>query len=152
MTPEQLLQECELLTHRERMYRMVGLGRLIASDASVNKTIMTLMQGSVYERGLAVQCGFGSRNATLALQGLTDPSRSIRAQALDLVALLGDDAELQIALDSIPLDMQMTLLHALDRTHKQAPIDTYIETLAARGDQTLKKLLPLASLEVVKRH
>src|SRR5260370_21438282 len=110
MTPKQLLQQCEVLTHNVRMHRMVEFGRLAASDANVDNTISILARGDVYQRMLATQSCYGSRNAAQALQALSDPSRSVRALALQLVTLLCSDAELQDALPLLPLDLKTLLL------------------------------------------
>jgi hypothetical protein len=152
MTPEQLLRESEKLTYNDRMRRMVELGRLATSDASIRNTITAFAQGNVYQRVLATQSCFGSLDSAQALQALSDPSRSVRALSLDLAALVCSDAELLTALDSIPLDMKKVLLHKLHQRHRQIPIDMHIETLASRQDVLLSKLLPLGSLEVVTRH
>ena len=88
MTPKQLLQECETLTYNGRMRRMVELGRLASSDASIGNTLSAFMQGNVYQRILAVQSCYGSRDSALVLRALSDPSRSVRALALNLVARL----------------------------------------------------------------
>src|SRR5258708_15264354 len=114
------------------MRRMVELGRLAASDTSIGKTIITLAQGDVFQRGLAVQSCFGSRDSVLALQALSDPSRSVRALALGLVALICSDDELQTALDIVPPDLKLRLLRALSRRRRHTAIDRYIETLASR--------------------
>ncbi len=149
MTPEQLLQICETLTHNGRMRYMFELGRATFADASIASTIAVLQHGDVYQRALALQSCFGSRDAAHVLRALADPSRSIRALALGLVAVICSDAEVQTALSSLPLAMQRALLRRLHRRNRQAPIDTFLETLASRQDTTLKKLLPFASSSVV---
>ncbi len=88
MTPEQLLQHCEKLTHAGRLQYMVEFGRLTASDANVRDTIAVFAQGDVYQRLLATQSCYGSRNAAQVLLALADPSRSVRSLALHLVALI----------------------------------------------------------------
>ena len=152
MTPKQLLQQCEGLTHNVRMHRMVEFGQLAASDATVGNTISILAQGDVYQRVLATQSCYGSHNAAQALRALSDPSRSVRALALHLVALLCSDAELQDALALLPLDLKEALLRHMQKRRRQAPIDTHLEMLASRHDAELKKLLPFGSHMVVTRH
>ncbi|EFH82175.1 hypothetical protein [Ktedonobacter racemifer] len=152
MTPEQLLQECERLNHVGRTRRMVELGRLAASDASVSETIATLTRGNVYERVLAVQSCHGSRDSKLILHALSDPSLSVRKLATSIAALVCGDAELPGALDTLPQDLRDVLLTTLAQRSRQAPVDAYIEMLATRHDTYLKNVLPFASQEVVTRH
>lgn len=152
MTPEQLLQECEKLTYVARWHLMVELGKLAVSDASVRHTIAMLAQGDTYQRLLATQSCYGSRNATQALQALVDPSRSIRSLALRIVALICSDDELQSVLDTVPLDLKETLLRYLSKQRRQNVMDVYLETLAARQDDALQRLLSFGSREVAMRH
>ena len=122
MTPEQLLQECELLTYSGRMRRMVELGQLAASDNSISETLTELAQGDVYQRTLAAQACYGSRNSAQALKGLSDPSRSVRSLTINLIALICSDDELQVALDTVPLDMKIILLRRLRQRQAQPAV------------------------------
>lgn len=54
MKPEQLLQECETLTHNGRMFRMVELGRAATKDAGIALMLASFAQGDAYQRALAV--------------------------------------------------------------------------------------------------
>ncbi|HEY7419108.1 MAG TPA: hypothetical protein VH593_28255, partial [Ktedonobacteraceae bacterium] len=152
MTPKQLLQECEILTYNERMRRMVELGRHAASDASVEAALTALAQGDVYQRILATQACHGSRNAAQVVRALSDPSRRVRSIALGLVGMICNDDEIFTAINVMPLDMRIVLSRRLHRHHKYAPIDRYLEMLAARKDEELKKFLPFGSREVVARY
>src|SRR5258708_12133970 len=129
MTPKQILKQCEVLTHNVRMHRMVEFGRLAASDANADNTISILARGDVYQRVLATQSCYGSRNAAQTLQALSDPSHSVRALALQLVALICSDAELQDALALLPLDLKEVLLRHLHNRPRQAPIHTHLNPL-----------------------
>lgn len=53
MTPDELLQQLEPLTHDARMRRMVEIGRLATRDTSVAATLNALENGGFYERWLA---------------------------------------------------------------------------------------------------
>lgn len=152
MTPNQLLQECEVLTHNGRMRRMVELGQLAASDNSIRETLAILAQGDVYQRILATQACHGSRDAAQVLRALTDPSHSVRSLALSLAALVCNDAELQSALERLLPDLQITLLRNLCRRKRQVPVDLYLETLAARNDIIFKELLVFGSRAIVARY
>ncbi|MEO7021478.1 MAG: hypothetical protein ABI234_15095 [Ktedonobacteraceae bacterium] len=152
MTPEQLLQHCEKLTHAGRLHHMVELGSLAASDASVHDTIAVFAQGDVYQRLLATQSCYGSRNTAQVLRALADPSHSVRSLALHLVALICSNDELQVALNMVPLDTKEVLLRYLYKRHKQDAVDVYLEALATRQDDTLQYVLSFGSREVVVRH
>src|SRR5579859_4670458 len=152
MTPKELLQECETLTHHGRMRRMVELGQLAAGDPSINETLAALAQGNVYQRILATQTCYGSHNTAQIARALSDPSRSVRALALDLAALVCSDAELQDVFAQIPIDLQRVLVRNLCRRRRQSPVDLYLETLARRNDAKLRGLLPYGSPALVARY
>lgn len=152
MTPEQLLRECETLTHNGRMFRMVELGRAATKDADVASVLASLAQGDAYQRVLAVQSSYGSRASAPALQALSDPSRRVRACALRVVANICSDEELQSAFGTLVFDLKIALIRRLHRHRRQAPIDRHLEELAARNDEDLKKLLPFGSRVVVERY
>ncbi|GHO88683.1 hypothetical protein [Dictyobacter formicarum] len=152
MTPELLLQECATMTHAGRMRRMVEVGRLAASDESVRQTIAALGQGDVYQRALAVQSCYGSRDAEQAQQAMLDPSRSVRSLTTGLVPLLCSDTQIQELLERLALDLKMTLISRLIARGRQAPVDAYLEKLAAHQDAQLRRFLPFGSPELVRRH
>ena len=152
MTPEQLIQECETLTHNGRMLKMVELGRSATKDAGIASMLASLAQGDAYQRVLAVQSSYGSRASAPALQALSDPSRRVRSCALRVVANICSDAELQSAFDTLAFDMKIALIRRLHRHRRQAPIDWCLEELATRHDQELKLLLPFGSRVVVERY
>lgn len=79
------MKELEPLTHDARMRRMLEVGRQAAQDAVVAAALTALEQGGFYERWLALQSCFGSRDGAHALRALVDPSRSIRGLALLLL-------------------------------------------------------------------
>lgn len=151
MTPNELLQECETLTHQGRMRRMVEIGRMAASDPSVRETLAALAGGEVYPRILATQACYGSLDSAQIARALSDPSRSVRALALDLAALVCSDTEIQSLLPRLPLDLQRVLVRNLCRRRRQAPIDQHLEMLAERSDTSLKELLPYGSPSLVAR-
>jgi hypothetical protein len=152
MTPKQLLQECERLTHSGRMRRMVEIGQLAASDASVAETLTVLAQGDMYQRILATQACYGSRDSAQVLRALTDPSHGVRSLALGLTPLICSDAEIQTLLDLLPFAMKVVVLRSLSQRLKYAPIDIYLERLAARGSEELGKLLAFGSRAVSERY
>ena len=152
MTPQELLQECETLTHLGRMRRMVELGQLAASDPSISMTLAAFAEGDVYQRILATQSCYGSHDTAQIALALSDPSRSVRAVALDLAALICSDAELQDVLPEIQLNLQMVLVRNLHRRRRKAPVDLYLETLASRNDANLREFLSYGSPSLVARY
>lgn len=152
MTLAQLLQQCEEITYTARQHFMVDFGRLAISDASARETITLLAQGDVYQRLLAVQSCYGSRNASQVLQALNDPSRRVRSLALHLAPLVCSDSELRTALTTLPEDMREVLLRYLYKQGKQTVIDAYFETLVARLDDALKRVLSFGSRAIVTRY
>ena len=64
MKVSNLLRDLDASNHDARMRRMVEVGKLAASDASVAKTLAGLAEGGFYERLLALQSCHGSRDGT----------------------------------------------------------------------------------------
>lgn len=130
---------------------MVEVGRLAAIDPSAAETLAALTRGGFYERYLALQACFGSRDADHVLQALADPSRGIRALAATLVPLVCNDAQARSALERIARPQRSLLLRQLQKRRRQAPIDAYVEERAAADDPALPLLLPFASPPIVER-
>ena len=130
---------------------MVELGQLAASNSSISETLAALAQGNVYQRILATQACYGSRDTAQIVQSLSDPSRSVNALALNLAALVCSDTELQEVL-TIPLNLQLVLVRKLCRRHREAQVDLYLEMLIWRNDANLRELLPYGSQSLVARY
>ncbi|MBV9258741.1 MAG: hypothetical protein JO215_12055 [Ktedonobacteraceae bacterium] len=153
MTPSQMLQTLEPLKHNTRVGRVIELGYQVGKETNAASIIADWEQGNYYERWLALYSCFGSRNSEHVLRALSDPSRTIRALACKLCVFLCDDVQLQKALALIPARQQTTILRALYKRRRFAPIDTFLHTLAAQGDNTrLPKLLGFASVSVVSQY
>ncbi|HLW00278.1 MAG TPA: hypothetical protein VKT82_16545 [Ktedonobacterales bacterium] len=152
MTAEELLAALELLPHHARVQRMVELGRMAAGDASVTAMLAAFEQGEFYERWLALQSYYGSRDGAQVLRALSDPSRLIRAGAIKLAALLCNDAQAQEALSLLTIDQCHRLLLRLFKRHRQTPIDAFLTTLAASGDSRLLLFLPFGSPAIFKQY
>jgi hypothetical protein len=157
ITPEQLLQELESLSHSARIQRMVALGREAATtDPALKNTIAALEQdtSSYYPRYLALYSCFGSRDGTHVLRALTDASRLVRALALSLVGQVCQDSEVVSALEKSDLRQRRALLRHLLKLKRQSPIDTFLEKLAAEAQprDMLDKLLPFGSEELISRY
>jgi hypothetical protein len=153
MTPSQMLQELEPMKHDTRIGRVIELGHQVGAGTNAAIIIAAWEQGDYYERWLALYSCYGSRDGEHVLRALADPSRTIRALACKLSVLLCDDVQLQRALAQMPTQQQTTILRALYKRHRFAPIDTFLHTLAAWGANTLlPKLLGFGSVPVVTQY
>jgi hypothetical protein len=142
MNPTRLLRELESLPHDARVRRMVELGRLAKSDASVAAAITLFERGGFYERWLALNSCYGSRDGAQVLRALADPSQAIRGAALKLAALSCDDAQESAALATISPDQQSRLLKLLAVRRRHTPIDTF---LAGLDEERLPQLVSYGS-------
>src|SRR5262249_49745156 len=144
-TPNTLLRELEPLCHDARMRRMAELGRRAADDPAAAATLAALAEGDFYQRLLALQSGYGSRDASLALPMLADPSRILRARALNLIALFADDDQAIQALTRTRARQRLVLLATLRQGKRLAPVDAFLDDCAGRQDPTFGSLVPFGS-------
>src|SRR6266478_4430638 len=91
MRLKSLMKELKALPHAGRMRRMVEVGRQAASDRSVRETLDEMSLGGVFQRAMALQACYGSRDGQRVVQALQDPSRLIRGLAVTLVPEVCDD-------------------------------------------------------------
>lgn len=152
MNAGDLLLELELLNHQGRMQKMVELGRLALSDVTIASTLRHLEQGDFYQRLLALQSCYGSGDGGHALRGLADPSRGVRALAINLLPLVGNDSQLQIALKQATFRERLSLLKRLFKLHRLSCIDIFINSIGVKDRPQIKNFIPFASTDVVKRH
>lgn len=152
MTPDELLQQLEPLTHDARMRQMVEIGRLATHDTSVAATLNGLEKGGFYERWLALQSCYGSCDGAHALRAFAEPSRVVRSLAQRLIPLIGDDTQVQAALDAATSKQRPSLLKKLLKRCRRSPIDAFLNSLVASGDEQLSQLLPFGSPEIVTCH
>ena len=141
-----LLQEFQRLSHSERVQRMVDLGRRARSDTEAAAVLTSLEHGGFYERWLALQACYGSRDGAYILRALSDPSQAIRSAALGLVALICDDAQVRSALDTLLPKQQRRLLMLLAKHRRHAPIDAFLLRV---DDAHLPQFLPYGSAQMV---
>jgi hypothetical protein len=147
MTSEQLKQQLESLTYQNRVRRMVELGRQALSDATVRDVLNSLEQGDFYERLLALNSCYGSYDATKMIRALSDSSQLIRSKAIQMLAPLVDDTQVQIALNTLTLKECRYVLKQLLKWHRRSCIDTFINQLASTDDNKFSWLLPYASFD-----
>ena len=150
MIAEELLQQLEVMSHADRVRRMIELGR--QHDAESRALIAELAQGGFYERYMALYACFGSQNRAQVLHALADPSRIIRGLALRLVPIVCEESELQQVLEGAPAEVYQPLLWKLYQRKQQAIIDAFLERLAARDDSQFNQLLPFGSPTLVTRY
>jgi hypothetical protein len=152
MTPAELLRELEGVPHDARMRRMVEVGRRAREEPGVAAVLADLERGGFYERSLALQSCFGSRDGAHVLRALADPSRLLRGLAITLVPVVCDDAQAQAALETASPGSRLALLRRLYKRKRTTPVDRFLDTLAGGGDESLVSLFSFGSAEAAARH
>jgi hypothetical protein len=153
MTPAQMLQELELLSHNARIGRVIELGLQASAGTNAASIIATWERGEYYERWLSLYSCFGSRDGEHVLRAFADPSSLIRGLAWKLSAFLCDDVQLQSGLALVPTRQQAIVLRKLYKRRRLTPIDTFLHTLAAQGEMTrLSSFLGFGSAPVVTQY
>ncbi len=147
-----LLQDLEPLPHGERMRRVVEWGQRARIEPAIASLLSCWAEGSFYERQLALKSCFGTGDSAIAEAALTDPSRALRAMAVETVAKVGDDAALARTWPKLSARKRAELVRHLHRARRQAPIDVYLERGVREGDPAVAALLPFGSPEVVGQH
>ncbi|GCE21182.1 hypothetical protein [Dictyobacter kobayashii] len=122
MNKAQLLQEVEALTFAQCSRRMVDFGRLSLTDPQLAQTLADLAAGPFYERFLALQACYGSRDGALVFTSLSDPSACMRRLAVKLVALTCNQEQQQQALQVVPRELRASLIRSLLHHDLQAPL------------------------------
>ncbi|MFN8529764.1 MAG: hypothetical protein U0670_14250 [Anaerolineae bacterium] len=151
MSIDRLLSELEKLPYDARVRRMVDLGAQARQDTAVRATLTTLAHGDMYQRVLALQACFGSRDGEAVLRALTDPSRTVRQMALNMVASLCDDDQAAGTFDLVPPSRRAALLGMLRKQRRQAVIDTLLEKLLTREPADWLPLISFGSEALVGR-
>ena len=131
-----LLAEVEGLAHRDRVRRLVFLGRDASKgDLQARQTIAELHQSpDAFERMLALMTAFGSRDGALVLAGVSDVSRTVRRKACRMVAVFCDDTQVAAALSAIvEKHLIRRTLAALARQKRFAPVDVYLSARLKAG-------------------
>ncbi len=152
MTPEQILADVETRSDGERIRRMRALGRQAEAEPETAAALRALAGGGFYARRLALLACAGSRDGSLPLAMVSDPSRLLRGLALCLVPLLCTDAQVGDALDAVPLSAQKALLGRLVRRGRRGPVEAFLGRLAGAGSPALGPLLAFGSPAIVEAH
>jgi hypothetical protein len=108
-----------------------------------------LATGDVNDRVMVLHSCFGSYDATRVIPTLTDISRGVRALAMRLLSLVGDDLQLQTALNTATFKQRRYLLRQLLTRHRHSCIDRFLVQLADTDRQQFGQLLPYGSVEIV---
>ena len=156
MRRDDLLRDLAALPYAGRMRRMVELGQRAAAgpntDAAIASVLAELRTGNGYERRLALQAAWGSRDPAVAADGAADPSRLARRMARNLLAVLGDDAQLLSALDGAPSAARRALLAGMWGQGRHDAIDVVLQSLADQRDPDFGPLLGYGSKRFVAFH
>lgn len=136
------------------MRRLVEIGRAAAGgDVTARATLDELARSDEpYRRSLALAAVYGTRDVTVVLAALDDPSRTLRCRAEKLLAWLGDDAQIAATLARLPVHRGKRLLALLGRRGRRSAIDAFLATLGSESDPLRFDWIPLASEGVVERH
>jgi hypothetical protein len=105
-----------------------------------------------YERRLAVQSCTTSRDGERVLRLLGDSSRLVRGAALRMLAIAGDDAQIERACPTLKANTARALLIRLKKRGRQSAIDRVLRARFEQGsdDASLESLVPFASAEVAE--
>ena len=147
MDAELLLLELADLPIAARMKRVIELGR----DTNAASVLDSWENGDGFERRLALQSCYGSRDGARVLRMASDASRLTRNLALCLAAEVCD--ETQITRIFAPLDerARRRLIILLLKKRRRVAVDALIESLRARGE-AWQPLLYLGSRGLIERH
>ena len=153
MTTSSLLAELETETHSNRVKRMIALGRQARTDAQTATLLQELANNSgFYERLLALFSCHGSGDGAHVLQSLADESRFVRSLAVKMVANVCTDEQTLSAFAHLTRKSQAVLLRTLHQQQRRAPIDVFLDELAANADERLSLFLFFGTEAIVQKH
>ena len=147
MNPQPLLRELTDLPVAARMKRLTELGR----DQAATATLSRWERGDGFERRLALQSCYGSRDGARVARMASDKSRLTRNLALTISSEVCDLAQLQQIFAPLGDKSRRHLLVTLIRKNRRAEIDALIEGARERGENW-QLLLSLGSLALIERH
>ncbi|MBL8600664.1 MAG: hypothetical protein JNK72_01945 [Myxococcales bacterium] len=141
------------LTHRQRTAAVLDLGRRASADAAADAALGALRAGDGFSRHLAIVAESTRRDEASVLAALDDPSRRVRVEARNLVALVCSDAGCELALKTLwQTRNNQRLAVQLFNARRIAPVDAHLDWLAANDPGALADLVPLASPAARQRH
>ncbi len=149
---EKLINSLESLTYRDRISEAIKLGRKEPNDSKVTNLIDDLQQGNYYERLLALYSGYGSYQGERVLTAIKDSSRSLRRKAIDLITVVGNDAQILTAIESLNYKHCRVLFDYLRKRNRLAVIDRCLIQLTDLDNEKIDRLLPYGTPEIVNRN
>jgi hypothetical protein len=152
MNLEQLREHLEPLTYEDRVRYTINLGTRAKTDDGISQVLDTLETGDFTDRLMALYSCYGSYDSIRVIKALNDSSRQLRSLAMRLLALVAEDAELQIVLSTATFKQRRYLLTKLLKCRRYSCIDTFVDRLANINSQQFAQLLPYASEEIVDRY
>lgn len=153
MEQPSILPSLYALPYRDRVQEVLARGRRARTDPAEAAALDQLAQGDASARRLALFGALGARDGARVMGALSDSSRLARGLAYRAVPSTCDDAQ---TLEALHLAYQRRrhtiLLRRLQKKKRQAPIDAFIEQLAARNDPRFQEILPYGSPSCLARH
>lgn len=153
-----LLGELERLKYKDRVRKLVEIGRSSKEDLTSKDLISHLAEGSIYEKTLALKSCYGSQNIGTAMRLLSTPSTAIKHQGISRILLFATDIEVLAMLEVLPEYSQSWAIRRLRSCclHRRRPvvIDLFLKSLSNIPDssQLFKRLLPLGTNKMVEAH
>ena len=147
MNASKVFRELTDLSVGARMKRLTELGR----DDAATATLSVWENGDGFERRLALQSCYGSRDGARVARMASDKSRLTRNLALTLSAEVCDLAQLEQIFAPLNDKSRRHLLVTLIRKKRRADVDALIEGARGRGENW-QILLSLGSQGLIERY
>ena len=146
------IENLENLTYCTRLKEIIKLGKKEKKDSNIVSLIDNLQAGNYYERLLALYSCYGSYNGERVLTAIKSNFRSIRNKALDLISIVGSDAQVLNALEIVNFKQRFILFRYLRKRKRLAVIDSYLTKLIEQKDARMARLLIYGTAEIVNCH
>lgn len=155
LSPLSVVTTCSDLSWKPRHHYIISLGRTSTKSTTHNQAIQDLSTGPLYNRIIALQTVYGSRDSALALRLLqNDPSRHVQRIATKIVALCAPDDGIVNAAKGLGAGILTSLIRELRGRKRQTVVDAIVLTLAPcerRNEKLFMKVLPFASESYVEK-
>lgn len=147
-----LINSLASLNHGDRIAAIIELGRESQTDANLVRLLDELQQGNQYQRLLALYSCYGSYDGNRVLTAISDPSSRIRNKAIHLITVVGRDAEVLTAFESINFKQRRVLLIHLRQRKRLALVDRCLAKLMEDNERQAFKLLAYGTAAIVNQH
>ena len=151
-SPSTLVAQLDGMHFGDRMRALVQLGRLSKDDLALRNLIADWSASALYDRLLALQTAFGSRDATLPLKALADPSMHMKRRGIKVASVLCSDEQLVAASGTLPVRTRRSLIHELRRRRRLDVIETILDHVLQRDRPEFIGCLPYGPEACVARH